>query len=407
MKFWSLGFNVSNISQRNVLVLSIAQAILGIQMPTYFVLGSLVGQKIAPNSCLATMPISLIVLGCMICAPNLSKIMQYYGRAYGFTLGALGGAFGSLISASGIFYENFYLFLLGSFISGSYMSAQGFYRFAVTDTAEKQFHPKAISFVLAAGLLSAFLANYLIKNTNNLISDHLYLGTYLVLIILNIMGIFIFRFLKIPIIEKKLENKNNNRNLNEMLKNPIIFVSIICAMVSYSLMNLVMTSTPIAVIGCGFTLNDAADVVFFHILAMYIPSFFTGFLIKKFGFEKVIFLGMFLLTISGVIAITDINIENFYFALIFLGIGWNFGFIGSTSMLTSAHSSQERGTIQGFNDLAVFGLVAIASLSSGGLMNCTSTSTQFGWQSVNFAMIPFLLIAYVFLFKLLFLKRNI
>ena len=188
---------LSNISQRNVLVLSIAQAILGIQMPTYFVLGSLVGQKIAPNSCLATMPISLIVLGCMICAPNLSKIMQYYGRAYGFTLGALGGAFGSLISASGIFYENFYLFLLGSFISGSYMSAQGFYRFAVTDTAEKQFHPKAISFVLAAGLLSAFLANYLIKNTNNLISDHLYLGTYLVLIILNIMGIFIFRFLKI------------------------------------------------------------------------------------------------------------------------------------------------------------------------------------------------------------------
>ena len=140
---------------------------------------------------------------------------------------------------------------------------------------------------------------------------------------------------------------------------------------------------------------------------MYIPSFFTGFLIKKFGFEKVIFLGMFLLTISGVIAITDINIENFYFALIFLGIGWNFGFIGSTSMLTSAHSSQERGTIQGFNDLAVFGLVAIASLSSGGLMNCTSTSTQFGWQSVNFAMIPFLLIAYVFLFKLLFFKRNI
>ena len=192
-----------------------------------------------------------------------------------------------------------------------------------------------------------------------------------------------------------------------MLKNPIIFVSIICAMVSYSLMNLVMTSTPIAVMGCGFTLNDAADVVFFHILAMYIPSFFTGFLIKKFGFEKVIFLGMFLLTISGVIAITDINIENFYFALIFLGIGWNFGFIGSTSMLTSAHSSQERGTIQGFNDLAVFGLVAIASLSSGGLMNCTSTSTQFGWQSVNFAMIPFLLIAYVFLFKLLFFKRNI
>ena len=140
---------------------------------------------------------------------------------------------------------------------------------------------------------------------------------------------------------------------------------------------------------------------------MYIPSFFTGFLIKKFGFEKVIFLGMFLLTISGVIAITDINIENFYFALIFLGIGWNFGFIGSTSMLTSAHSSQERGTIQGFNDLAVFGLVAIASLSSGGLMNCTSTSTQIGWQSVNFAMIPFLVIAYVFLSKLLFLKRNI
>ncbi len=400
-----LGINFNNISHKNLLILSIAQAILGIQMPTYFVLGGLVGQKMSSNSCFATLPISLIVLGCMIVAPYLSRIMQYKGRSYGFTLGALGGGLGAFISACGIFTENFNFFLLGSFISGTYMSAQGFYRFAVTDTAEKEFHPKAISYVLAAGLFSAFLANILIKNTTNIVDNFPFLGAYCVLVVLNLLGVLIFRFLEIPIPKNIFKENKNNRSIQEMLKTPIILVSIICAMISYALMNLIMTSTPIAIVGCGFNLNKAADVVFFHILAMYIPSFFTGVLIKKFGVKKIIFLGLCLLTISGIIAVNDIQIENFYFALIFLGIGWNFGFIGSTAMLTSAHSAQERGKIQGFNDLAVFGLVAFASFSSGGLMNCTATTAKLGWQAVNFAMIPFLIVAFVSLFWLSF-KSN-
>ena len=167
----------------------------------------------------------------------------------------------------------------------------------------------------------------------------------------------------------------------------------ICAMVTYSLMNLVMTSTPLAVVGCGFGTDASADVVMGHVLAMFIPSFFTGHLITRFGAEKIISIGWVILAGAGFVALSGVALGNFYFALILLGVGWNFGFIGATSMLSTAHSPEERGRVQGMNDFAVFGMVTLASFAPGGLMNCAGGTPQEGWTAVNIAMVPFLVLA--------------
>ncbi|BBU55784.1 hypothetical protein KU6B_20490 [Mameliella alba] len=170
-------------------------------------------------------------------------------------------------------------------------------------------------------------------------------------------------------------------------------MAVICATVSYALMNLVMTSTPLAVVGCGFETGDAANVVTAHVLAMFAPSFFTGHLIARFGVEKIMALGLVILAGAGVVGLSGVELEQFFVALILLGLGWNFGFIGATTMLAGAHEPHERGRMQGLNDLIVFGGVTFASLASGGLMNCSGGSAQQGWTAVNLAMAPFLVLA--------------
>jgi MFS family permease len=179
----------------------------------------------------------------------------------------------------------------------------------------------------------------------------------------------------------------------EMIRTPRIAVAVIVATVSYALMNLVMTSSPLAVVGCGFHTSDAANVVTAHVLAMFVPSFFTGHLIARFGVEKIMATGLVILACAGLVAMNGVQLENFFGALILLGIGWNFGFIGATAMLTASHSVEERGRMQGLNDLIVFGGVTLASFSSGGLMNCSGGSVQAGWTAVNMAMLPFLVLA--------------
>ena len=379
-------------AKRNVAVLVAAQAILGSQMPMIFTIAGLAGQTLSPNPCLATLPISLIVLGSMLAATPVSSIMQKYGRRTGFMIGAACGAIGGAIGAYGLYTANFYIFLLGSLFTGVYMSNQGFYRFAATDTASDAFRPKAISYVMAGGLLSAFLVPQLVKVT----ADSMvipFLGTYLGVIAVNVVGSFLFLALDIPKPKPPVAGAPQGRSRKELLSDPRIAVAVICAMVSYALMNLVMTSSPLAVVGCGFETNDAANVVSAHVLAMYAPSFFTGHLIARFGVERIVAIGLFILAAAGGVALAGVALENFFVALILLGIGWNFGFIGATTMVASAHAPHERGRMQGLNDLIIFGGVTAASFSSGGLMNCSGGTPQEGWMAVNLAMAPFLVLA--------------
>jgi MFS family permease len=379
-------------AKRNVIVLVLAQAFLGAQMPMIFTIGGLAGQSLASNACWATLPISMIVLGSMLSATPISGIMQKYGRRVGFLIGVTGGMLGAAIGSYGLYVASFPIFLLGSLFTGVYMSAQGFYRFAAADTASDAFRPKAISYVMAGGLVSAIIGPQIVKATSDAFVVP-FMGTYMAVIALNLFGALIFFGLDIPRPEKAAADAPKGRSRMELLRTPRVAVAMICALVSYALMNLVMTSTPLAVVGCGYETNDAADVVMAHVLAMFVPSFFTGHMIARFGVEKVVGLGLLILTGAGAVALSGVELEQFFIALILLGVGWNFGFIGATSMLAGAHTVEERGRVQGLNDLIVFGGVTLASLASGGLMNCSGGTVQEGWNAVNMAMAPFIMLA--------------
>ncbi len=390
-------------AKRNVAVLVAAQAILGAQMPMIFTIGGLVGAMLAPNPCWATLPISLIVFGSMTTAPWLSPLMQRRGRRFGFVLGALAAALGAAVAAYGIYVDSFLILLAGSYLTGIYMSAQGFYRFAATDVASDDFKPKAISYVMAGGLLSAILGPQL----NKLVQDAFvitFLGSYLAIIALNLIGVLLFIWLDLPKGSRKSplpKDLGEVRTKKQLLSDPTIMVAMIVAMVAYALMNLVMTSTPLAVVGCGYDVGNAADIVSAHVLAMYIPSFFTGHLISRFGVKPIMSTGLLILTGAGVSALLGVqfadagqpSLVSFYAGLILLGVGWNFGFIGATSMLATAHAPHERGAVQGLNDMMVFGCVTVASLASGSLMNCSGGDPLQGWAAVNLFMIPFLALA--------------
>ena len=379
-------------AKRNVAVLVAAQALVGAQMPMIFVIGGLAGQMLAPNACLATLPISLIVFGSMTTAPWLSAFMQVAGRRAGFMVGALGGLMGGIVCMVALMQGSFLMFLAGSYLTGIYMSAQGFYRFAAADTASDAFRPKAISYVMAGGLAAAIIGPQMVKVTVDLTAVT-FAGTYAAVIAINLIGMALFLLVDVPVPPKPGRDDAPARTRMELLRDPGIAVAIICAMVSYALMNLVMTSTPLAVVGCGFAEGTAADVVTAHVLAMFAPSFVTGHLIARFGARRIVAVGLVILGAAGVVALQGVGLENFFAALILLGIGWNFGFIGATAMLSEMHGPAERGRVQGLNDLIVFGGVVVASLASGGLMNCTGGSAEAGWSAVNLAMLPFLTLA--------------
>ena len=369
-------------------------------MPMYIILGGLVGQSLASNVCYATLPISLLIVGSMVSAPVLSNLMQSTTRRLGLIVGNLAGLIGSLTSLLGIFLGSFEIFLLGSFVSGAYMASQAFYRFTATDDCEDQFKARAISTVLSGGLIAAILGPSLVKISLNLNNSVPFLYSYLAIVILNCLGPFILSYVKpIPPSKSYQGNINNNDKLNRPLitifKSPVIFVSISCSMIAYGVMNLIMTSSPIAIVGCGFGTNQAANVVSAHALAMFAPSFITGKLIEKYGEKSIVSTGMILFLLAVLIAYQGVDISNFYISLILIGIGWNFGFIGSTSLLTKNHYPSERGKVQGVNDFFVFGFVALSSVTSGWLMNCSANSSHLGWKVVNLTATPLVIFALI------------
>lgn len=379
-------------TRRNIIILVAAQAILGAQMSVIFIIGGLAGQILAPNPCLATLPLSMIILGSALSARPLARFMQMRGRRAGFLLAVCAGGLGAAIAAAGLWAGSFLLFMAGSLLTGIYMSAQGFYRFAVTDTAPDDLAPRAISWVMAGGLAAAIIGPAIVRTTSDLTAVP-FLASYVAVIGLNLLGPFLFAFLDIPIPPAPRTGDDQGRPMGQILRNPTIIVAMICGMVSYALMNLVMTSTPLAVVGCGYAPTDAANIVSAHVLAMFAPSFFTGHLIARFGATRIVAIGLAILAAAGGVALSGAELPQFFGALVLLGLGWNFGYIGATAMLTRAHTAPERGRVQGMNDLVVFGGVFVASLSSGGLMNCAGGSPQDGWSAVNLAMLPLLALA--------------
>ena len=368
-------------------VLFFAQAVLGSQLQINIILGGLAGAFLANNAAFATLPISLIMLTAMFGAPLASHIMGRFGRRVGFLIGAAGGGIGGALAATALMIGRFDLLLLGAGLTGLYYSFHGFYRFAAADTASRAFRPKAISWVLAGGLVGAILGSEVVKVSSELLSPIPFAGAYLVVVLLNITGATGIAFLDIPPPPRGSKDKSAGRPLGEIFCQPETVVAVLCAMMSYGTMVLVMTSTTLAMVEHGFTTNHAADVIRWHALAMFGPSFVTGNIIARFGHLPVMSFGLVLLGTCCVIALVGVGLEHFYIALILLGLGWNFSFIAATGLLSNTHSASERAKVQGLNDFLVLGTVSLASLSSGALLNL------FGWPAVQLAAAPALVIA--------------
>ncbi|MEM7210461.1 MAG: MFS transporter [Pseudomonadota bacterium] len=374
-------------AKKAVLILIWAQSILGAQMPAHFLLGGIVGKTLASDPAYATLPISMTVLGSMLTAPFMSGIMGYWGRRTGFLIGSTFGMLAAILATYAITEKSFELFCAASMLLGVYMSAHGFYRFAATDVASEEFRPKAISWVMAGGLVAAILGPQLASAFEDWLAPIPFAGAYQALIFVNLIGIIPLLFLDIPRPPRRKEGGAKGRPWREILSDRKVVVAMLCAMITYALMNLVMTSTPLAMADCGFGLGEAGHVVSIHVFLMFAPSFFTGHLIARYGAPRIMAVGLATLAVCCIVAVSGITFIHFSIALGLLGVGWNFGFIGATALLASAHRPEERARVQGLNDFLMFGLVTLASFASGALM------AGIGWTAVNLAMLPALALA--------------
>lgn len=377
--------------KRNLTVLFVAHAILGSQMPLNIILGGLAGAELAGSRSLATLPISMVVLVSMFAAPLGSLLMGRFGRRAGFLIGAAAGAVGGALAAWSLVIGSFTLLLAGSAFSGIFTGFQGFVRFAASDAVPVHLKARAISWVLAAGLVNALAGPELFRLLGDAMAPTPYAGAYVAVVGVNLLGALVLVFLDIPPPPRSTSANANARPLGEILRQPAVITAMLCGMLSYAIMSLVMTSTPLAMTDHGHTAAQAADVVRWHVFAMFLPSFITGHLITRFGHSKVIATGLLLLLGCAAVALTGVDLHRFYLALIVLGFGWNFGFIGSTSLLATTHRPEEQSKVQGLNDFLVFGLVAVASFGSGALLNFS------GWTAVQYAAIPSVIVAAVVL----------
>ena len=368
-------------ARRNAFVLALAQAFYGMGAINIFITAGLIGTQIAPSLSLATVPVSSYVIGTALATVPASMLMRRVGRKPGFLTGASLGLIGALICVYAIFARNFWLFSFGTFVQGGYQAFAGYYRFAAADTASALFKPKAISWVMLGGIAAAVFGPMIVIYSRSFFDPVMFAGNFAAVAGLSIVAMAIISFVNIPH-EKQDLSRSDARPLSQILKQPRLIVAILSGMMAYGMMNLVMTATPIAMVACGFTVDDSAWVIQWHALAMFIPSFFTGSLITRFGVERILAVGMVLLAMAGIAGLTGITFANFAVGLVLLGIGWNFGYVGGTAMVTECYRPSEKNKVQAVNDFCVFATVATASLTSGKLLDAI------GWNAVNLALFP-------------------
>ncbi len=383
---------------RNVGILALCQALLSTSQGLLIFLSGLVGAALA-GPALATLPVSTNVVGILSVTIPASLLMRRIGRRAGFLIGTALGLAGALTAAAAIYHDIFALFALGTFLMGVNAGFGQFYRFAAADAAPAVFRSRAISLVLAGGVVAAFSGPQLAKATADLLAPIPFLGAYLAVAGLPVLAALLLLFLDIPL-PGTAERDAPARPMLEILRQPAFGVAVLGGMVGYGVMSLVMTATPLAMIGCGFAFHDAAGVIQWHILAMFAPSFVTGSIIQRFGVLQVMLAGMVLLTACTVAALAGIELANFAVALIALGLGWNFAFVGASTLLTETYRPSERAKVQGVNDFLVFGSVASASFSSGALLHFL------GWDAVQVFALPFVALATAAILWLMWLRRT-
>ena len=373
---------------RNLFILILSQ-VFGFTAATVTVfISGIIGSDLSSIKTLSTLPPSIYVVGTAAATIFAAKIMSIIGRRLGFIFASVAGSISCLIGAYAIMIESFFIFCFAKFILGATMAFTHQYRFAAAESVEKEKAPKAISSLLLAGIVAAFLGIGLANYTKNFVSDYLYVGSYLTLAVLTLIPSFLLFFFKdIREISLVSNKENNSRNYSEFFSDPKFLQAITSAAFAYAVMSFLMTATPISMhIVHQLSLEKTGIVLQFHVLAMFLPSLVTGNLIKKFGYSNMMYLGVLFYFFTILLSFFQPSFLNYFISLIFLGIGWNFLFISGTSLLVTTYKPEEKFKAQGFNDLLVFSSMALASLLAGILISIAS------WKTVNLFCIPFLIL---------------
>ncbi len=374
------------LARRNALVLAVAQALAGGNNTVIVATGGILGAMLAPDKSLATLPVSIYVLGLWFGALPIGWLARRFGRRAAYQIGTVFGVTTGLIGYVAVMHGSFLIFCAGTFVSGLYAAAHLSYRFAAADTASETFKPKAISWVMVGGIVSGIVGPQVVIFTKDALPPFLFAATFLAQASLALLCAVVLMFLKIPVPPRR-QVGGEGRPLAEIARQPKFIVAVACGVASYSMMNMVMTAAPLAMVMCNHSVGDATLGLQWHVLGMFVPSFFTGHLIVRFGVERIMATGLAMLTLAAITGIAGIELWNFWLGLILLGVGWNFGFIGATTLVTECHRPNERNRVQSFNDFLVFGSMALGSFSSGVLLH------KFGWSAVNDVVFPVVLSA--------------
>ncbi|HTQ82261.1 MAG TPA: MFS transporter [Pseudolabrys sp.] len=386
------------LARRNAIVLAVAQALAGGNNTVIVASASILGAMLAPDKGLATLPITGMVFGMWFGSLPVGALARRYGRRFALQCGSAFGVLSGLISYVAAMQGHFWLLIAGTFCGGLYAAAHMSYRFAAADTASEAYRAKVVSWVLAGGVFAAVIGPQLVIFTKDLLAPHIFAASYLGQSACALAAAVVLQFVKMPPLAAKVIV--NARPLGEIVLQPRFIVAATCGIVSYAAMNMMMTSAPLAMVGCGHSVTDATLGIQWHVLAMYAPSFVTGTLISRVGVGRVTALGLALIGSTAVVGLSGTTVAHFWTALVLLGLGWNFAFIGATTMVTYCHRPEERTKVQSFNDFLIFGSMAVSSFSSGQLLE------NLGWSAVNEVVFPAVIIAAAMLVWLTLRERR-
>jgi len=358
----------------NIARLTIAQALAGANSVVVYATGAIVGDMLAPDKALATLPISIFVVGMAACIMPVGAIARRHGRRAAFLAGTACGVLVGLLAAAAIVSSSFWLFCLATFFGGAYAAVVLSFRFAAADGVSPALRPRALSFVMGGGVVAGVVGPQLVTHTMYLWQPHMFAATFLVQAVVAALSAYVLLGVRLP--APTAAEVAKGRPLAAIARQPLFVTAVICGAVSYMLMNFLMTAAPLAMHLCGHSQENANLGLQWHVIAMYAPSFFTGRLIVRFGAGRIVAAGLLLTGLSAAVGLTGIDVANFWLTLILLGIGWNFGFVGASALVLECHRPEEKTRVQSLNDFVVFGTMAVGSFASGGLL------AAYDWNTV-------------------------
>jgi MFS family permease len=382
----------------NVVRLAAAQALTGANSAVIFATGSIIGATLAPDISLATVPLSMYVLGLAAGTLPTGAISRAYGRRVAFIIGTGCGVLTGLLGSFAILQASFWLFCGATFLGGLYGAVSQSYRFAAADGASVAYRPKALSWVMAGGVFAGVLGPQLVQWTMEIWPPYLFAFSFVVQAGVALVAMAVLSGVDAP--KPAPSDLHGGRPLFEIARQPRFIAAALCGVIVYPMMNLVMTSAPLAMKMCGLSVSDSNFGIQWHIVAMYAPSFVTGSLIARFGAPRIVAVGLSLEAVAAIIGLSGVTAMHFWATLMVLGVGWNFGFVGASALVLETHLPQERNKVQAFNDFLVFGMMAIGSFSSGQLL------ANFGWNAVNWVVFPPVLLGLAVLSLASFAKRR-